>query len=387
MAFGNISTFYLPTAANAGASQWGTDVRKLLDSADAGTTATSITNHGTSGTNTRTVDPYTTTTTDADQSLYGWAITPTDMNSVSGAKRAFAAGDHTLTLKLGQSSTAGITAVLNMYAYRVGDAAGGRVRTLLGSGTANAVFTLGVTEITATVAVTLDEVVFEADETIQYSWEITSTGVAITGRTHTFNTGTKTSLATSITTPGLKTLADTTGTATGTGAAAGITGKVLGTDGTSSGSGAAAGVMSARADTTGTAAGSATVAGQASSVAGSTGTAAGTTTVTGLASIVLGTTGTVSVSAAPSDYAPNDEAKAIADIVRHHETGMGVSGATVTLVRDSDGFHAATTTSEGGGAYSFARDTNDPNTYHVYVYYLDGATKIQGVSERGLVPA
>ena len=316
MAFGNISTLYIPTAANAGASQWGTDVRKLLDSADAGSDATTKTNHGTStSASLKTCDPYTTATADLDQSLYGWAITPSDMNSVSGAKRFYPAGNHTLTVRMGHNGSTGVTATLSVSVYRVGNAAGGRVRTLL-AGDANTFDLPALSgEVTATCTVALGEVVFEPDETIQYSCEITCGGIVVVGRIVTFYTGTQTSVVTSISTPTLRVLADTTGTATGTGAATGTSGKVLGTIGASAGAGTASGTGASRADTTGTAAGSGTVAGAGSSVAGTTGTSTGSGTATG----VLGATGAMAGSASGSS------------------TVTGVLGATGGMTGSSSG--------------------------------------------------
>lgn len=294
MAFGNITTLYIPTAANAGSSQWGSDVRKLLDSADAGSDATSKTNQSTGGAVTRTIDPYTTTTTDGTEADYGWAVTPSDMNSVAGARRFFPAGDHVLTARMEQNNILTATGTLFMYVYRVGPAAG-RARTLLGSGSSSVALPAGANEVTATVTVTLPEVVFEVDETVQYSFEFNCAGVTIVGRIVTFYTGTTSAIPTQVTTPKLGVLADTTGTASGSAAATGTTGKVLAGAGSSVSTGEAAGVMSATAGTTGAAAGAVAVDGQGSSVAGTMGSATGSSSATGLTSIVLSGVGTAEV--------------------------------------------------------------------------------------------
>ncbi len=229
MAFGNISTVWIPIAANAGSSQWGTDVRKLLDSADVGASATTITDHGTGGAVTRTFRPYVTTASDYDQSLYGWAITPSDMNSVAGARRFFPAGNHTLTVRMSHSGATAQTGTLSLYAYRVASAAGGRTRTLLGSGSASVSLPALAGAVTATAAFTLSEVIFDPDETVQYSFEFNVAGIVITGETVTFYAGTNTTVNARLDIPRLGVLADTTGTATGTGAASGVTGQVLNT--------------------------------------------------------------------------------------------------------------------------------------------------------------
>jgi hypothetical protein len=294
VAFGNIDAFYFPIAANAGSSLWGTDVRKLLSAADATADATTITDHGTGGAVTRTVDPYSTSTADSDQTLFGWAIAPSDMGSVTGANRFFPAGNHVLTMRMGHSGATGATGTLTMYAYRVGPSPT-FTRTLLGSNTASVALPIAAGEVTATLTLTLAEVVFAADETIQYALEFNVAGITITGRTVTFFTGTQTSVAARLNTPTLGVLADTTGSASGSATVTAVSGKVLGTAGTSAGAGVVAGVMSSTAATTGSAAGVATVAGQGSSVAGTTGTAAGVATVAGQTSIVLGTVGTVEI--------------------------------------------------------------------------------------------
>lgn len=296
MAFGNITTLYLPVTANAGSSQWGTDVRKLLDSADAASDALTKTNHGTGGAITVSADPYTTATADLDQTLYGWAITPADMNSASGAKRFYPAGDHVLTIRMGHNGTTSVTGTLWVYIYRVGPSPG-RTRTLLGNSNAGVNLPITSGEVTAVVTVALPEVVFDVDETVQYSFEFVCAGIAIVGRIATLFTGTQTAVVARVDTPKLGVLADTTGSSSGSVSVDGVSGKVLATIGASTGVGAASGVGASRADTTGTAAGAAVASGQGSSVAGTTGTAAGSGIAAGLASIVLGTVGTVEIGA------------------------------------------------------------------------------------------
>lgn len=87
----------------------------------------------------------------------------------------------------------------------------------------------------------------------------------------------------------------------------------------------------------------------------------------------------------PADFPLNNPTKAIAGTVRD-SAGTPYAGATVQLVRESDGYVAATTTSAADGSYSFARDAADPNTYTVLAWETTG-TPTQGLSARGLVPA
>lgn len=86
----------------------------------------------------------------------------------------------------------------------------------------------------------------------------------------------------------------------------------------------------------------------------------------------------------PIDWAPNNGAKTISGVVRD-SAGTPYVGATVRLVRETDGYIAAATTSTTGGAYSFTRDAADPYTY-VVLAFEDTGTPTQGVSARGLVP-
>lgn len=308
MPFGNLSTLFVPTAANAGASQWGTDVRRLRDVADSAADTTTVTDHGTNGNpQVRTVDPYSTTTDDLDQTLYGFAVAPSDMGSVAGARRFYPAGNHSLTVRVSHNGATSSNANLILYVYRVGPSPG-RTRTLLGSAT-GPTFSLPALsgEVDATVTVALGEIIFEPDETIQYSWELSAVGIAIAGHTVTHILGTATAGTVSrLNTPRLGVLADTTGTVTSGATVSGTGGKVLGTVGSSAGIGSVAGVGASQAASTGAASGSAVVAGQASSLAGTTGSASGSSVTSGIGGKVIGSVGTVQIGSteAPVIYRP-----------------------------------------------------------------------------------
>jgi hypothetical protein len=344
MAFGNITTLYLPIPGSAGSSLWGTDVRKLLSAADVTGDATTAFDHGTStSASTRTADPYTTTVADLDQTLYGWAVAPSDMNSVAGALRFYPAGNHVSTFTMSHDGATGVTGILTMYVYRVGPAAG-RTRTLLGSNTANVVLPALSGSVTATVTVALGEIVFAVDETIQYSFEFNCTGIVITGRVARMFAGNDGGPLSRVDTPKLGVLADTTGTATGSGAASGTGGKVLGTEGSASGTGTASGTGASRADTTGSASGAVTVTGLGSSVAGTTGTATGTGTASG----VLGATGAMTGDASGSGTAAGvlGATGAMTGTATGTGTASGVLGATGTTT----GTAAGTATVTGLGS-------------------------------------
>lgn len=178
---------HLPIAANAGSPQsWGTDVRKVLTAAEASQDSTTVCNLGTGGTVTRTCDPYTTTAVDLTQANFGWCITPTDMGAVPGRRRKIPAGNHVLigNVTISTAFTAETRQIL-MFSYKVSSASAGRTRTLLGSTTTNLPLTSGDVNVTLALA----EQIFEADETIQYSFEMNAGGLAVSGRTVAFNTG------------------------------------------------------------------------------------------------------------------------------------------------------------------------------------------------------
>lgn len=291
MPFGNIATFHLPVAGSAGASQWGTDVRKLLDSGNGTADTTTVCNHGTNtAQQNRTCDPYSTSAADLTEADYGWAIAPPDMNSVAGAKRYFPAGNHVLQGRMSTNSLIDVNATFKLAAYRVASAAGSRARTLLSSVTR--AITIANAGSNISVALNLPEIIFEPDETIQYSFENQTPGTLVTGKTTTFHTGLSGGQACRIVTPGLKTLADATGSSSGAASASGVGAKVLGTEGASSGAASASGIGAARADTTGSSSAAATVGGSLSAVAGTTGSSSGAATADAVGAAVGSMTGT-----------------------------------------------------------------------------------------------
>ena len=299
MPFANLTTLYLPSLGGAGSSLWGSDVRQLLDASDAINSADTKTDHGTgTGQSVRTLDPYTTTVGDGTEANYGWAVTPSDMNSVSGALRFFPAGNHILSIRTASNQAmTSAQATYTMYIYRVGPSPT-FTRTLIASAS-GAAFNYGAianTYRTETVTVACPEIVLEAGETIQYSVEQSCAGVAVVGRINTHDTGTQGGNAIQIITPGLKTLAQTDGSSSGIGTASGVTQKIVNTVGSSTGNtGTATGVGASTWSTTGSAAGSGVASGVGNSTAATTGSAAGSATTTGVMGKILATVGTCEV--------------------------------------------------------------------------------------------
>lgn len=295
MAFGLVSTLYFPdTSANSvGTFDWGTDIRKLITTALGSSANSTQMNVSTGGAVTRTFDPFSTSTADLDQTLYGWAIQVADMGSATGALRFFPAGNHTMTATMNQSTVLSVAGTVTMYVYKVG-AAPGRTRTLIASNSAAVTWPATGSFVTATVTVACPAITFAVDETIQYSFELNAAGT-IGGRIIAFFTGLSNSVQARIDTPELGIVASGVGASSASASTAGAAGIVLGTAGASSASSSAAGTFSARADMAGAATASSSAAAVGSSVAGTVGAAAGAATAAGAASRVLGTVGTAQV--------------------------------------------------------------------------------------------
>lgn len=291
MALANgVQTFFLPVTASAGASMWATDVRKVIYTADAGADSTTIGDFGTGGQVIRTCDPYTTTTADLAQDLYGWAVTPADL-TVTGYKRLFVAGNWVATARIVTSAVLGTNTSFTLYLYKVGTAGASRARTLIGSATATAV-SVGTTATTFTATLAAAEVLLAEDESVQFSYELNSGGAAVTGRLVTFYTGTQGGVQIKVDSPALRTVIDFTGSSAGTSTASGVTGKVLPTTGTSASTSTAPGVLGAIKGVVGSAASTSTAPGVLAAVKGVVGTAAASSAANGSMAAVKGFTGT-----------------------------------------------------------------------------------------------
>lgn len=301
MAFANgLTTFYLPTTPNAGASLRGTDVRKLLDSADSGSDATTQTSHGTGGATARELDPYTNNNGSLAVANYGWMVDATDMGATPTKKRIIFAGDHTATLRTTSNQVGGVSN-FTLYAYRIGPAPS-RTATLLGSQT-GADFNYGVVPNayrTETVTLNLPEIVLEDDETIQYSLACNSPGVVVVGRTNSHNTGTQGGVAIRIDHPGLGTLVETTGTAAGGSSASAQAANIMAANGSGSGTSAASASVGGIAGTTGESTGAATATAEVGAVSAATGAASGSSQATAATALIKATVGTSEVGSGGS---------------------------------------------------------------------------------------
>jgi hypothetical protein len=87
------------------------------------------------------------------------------------------------------------------------------------------------------------------------------------------------------------------------------------------------------------------------------------------------------------DWPLNAPLKHISGVIRNSDGTVFTGGATVALVRTSDGRTVATTTSDlTTGAYSFARGGDDPNTYQVTAGETSTTPTQHGATDSGLTP-
>ncbi len=90
---------------------------------------------------------------------------------------------------------------------------------------------------------------------------------------------------------------------------------------------------------------------------------------------------------APADPPVTVPDRAIRGYVRNSDGTIFYGGATVQLIRDSDGYICGTVTSSiYDGSYVFPRDHTDTATYHVQGFATVAGTPEQDITERGLVP-
>lgn len=186
-----------------------------------------------------------------------------------------------------------------------------------------------------------------------------------------------------------------------------VTGATHALAGSSAGASGTAGSLTVAISLAGTSAGVSTAQGSTNLTIPLNGSSTGVSATTGALDVssgsvvheLAGTTGGVSSAAGslsmqwalvgatgtgPTDWPVTTPTKAVAGVVRD-AGGTPYAGATVKLIRESDGFLCQTTTSAGDGTYSFARDAFDPHTYYV-VAFEDTGTPTQGISARALVP-
>lgn len=390
-------TFYPHTTNWDGTDPASGDVVKLLETLPALVTTSSC-EFGTSGAKTITVDPYTSgrTTTGLD-SGFGWAIdidgSSDAMDSTATAKRWIKTGAWVFQGTLLSTTTLGVPAAsaaactVGMNVYRVA-ASPSTTRTLLFSDSVNAGIVSGTGTGWSRTTASQSEIVLEAGETIQVTYTLACTG-QLGGLIIQFRTGdqlTTDDTLFTVPSPGIRTLGEGVGAASGVGTVDGVGGKILATVGSSTGTSTVTGVLGATGSMTGTAAGSSTVTGVLGATGSMEGTAAGTGTAAGVGGKILGTVGTVTIGAASGDYSGSDPTFSLTGTILT-TAGAPIEGATVKLFRQSDDLMVASTTSAADGSYSFTRDSQDPYSYYVLSYEPIANPQTHGTSDRDLVPS
>lgn len=371
---------------------YGTTIKKNLESAPAANSATTCTWSAT-GAQTRTKIPLAGTTTASDTSSdNGWGFNnggADGLGSATGAERWIKAGVWNFSVSYTLNAPAllaTIACTVTARVYRV--ASGGGARTLL--------FTAASANFSATGVVTWSsaaqpEYVLGPGETIHVGFTAVSaaTNNAITGTVATVlttNLGADTWFE--VPSPGVRTLARADYALTGAGTLAGAASRVLGTVGSLAGSGTLVGTVTARFAGVFALTGSGTANVAGSSVAGTVFALSGSTALTGRLTRILSARYDMSTAppGADPDYPVVTATKAIAGVVRNHETGATVEGVTVRLFRTSDELLCQVTTTAADGSYSFVRDAADPYLYYVTAQHDAGGGQVHGISDRGVAP-
>lgn len=160
---------------------WGTDVRRLEESADTNNTASQTNHPNAAGTTFITLDPLTVRTSQTDErTLYGWAwnedVGAYAMDSETGARRTVPAGDWvfdwTVTVPQAGGTTGTIDVDFSASVYRV--ASGGGSRTLLfQTGQSSQVSSTGLSgAVSGTCSEThsASQIILEAGETLHVAY-------------------------------------------------------------------------------------------------------------------------------------------------------------------------------------------------------------------------
>lgn len=371
------STFYPSTTDQDFTASGEVDIRKLVESVG-GADNTTVASFGT-GAAEIILDPYTTrsTTGTAAAPNLGWAINrdgsdgmavPTPPAGIDSAERFIAAGDWTFNCRLGVA-----LAVTGTYRVRV------RVYKVSSTGSRSLVFgpvnTGTTTPVVAgsnvSVTTTQSEVTFAEDETLLVSYAIEKTNTTATSESVQFR------------------LNDTLGNDCEVILPAGIRTRYA-EEIEVSGVGTSlldplAAALSRQVDAVGTATMTrSVVAAKSVSVTG-VGTASRSLAITPNA-ITVDAVGTVSgriqlpLDELPGggDFVGNDPNASVTGTV-YGEDGSPAAGATVLLFRQSDNLFIASDLTDSEGAYSFTRDTADPNEYYTIAFASDTS---HGTSDR-----
>ncbi|HEX4843184.1 MAG TPA: hypothetical protein VFV57_05895 [Limnobacter sp.] len=290
---------------------WGTDVRKLAETAQALNSTTICSHPNSAGTTSITLDPLTTSTTQSDiRDALGWAVNEQGadgMESTSTRKRRIRAGDWVFTMRLGLptagTATGTLTGSFSARVYRVGPSPTFTRTLLFTTGDSTTVQSTGLAAATGTCTVTqtgVSEIVLEAGETIHVGFLSKVVQVAgLLGATvagiATWHIGTQGGVDPSVNPPAIDTITEMVGSATGLGTAAASAAQVKPTVASATGLGTAQGVLGSIASTVGAATGVGVAAGTLAAVKEFAGAAQGVGIADGKMAKVAGFTGTVDI--------------------------------------------------------------------------------------------
>lgn len=379
-----VDTFY-PSSTDQDFTATGeVDIRKLsetLGSSD-NTTIASVTDAAAE----IVLDPYTTrsTTGTTDAPNLGWAINrdgadgmavPTPPAGVDTAERFIAAGTWTFNSRLGVSLLSIANVRLRIRVYRV--ASDGSRTLLFGPINSNTV-TPTVVGVDVAATSSQSEITFSEDETllVSYAIEKTNTGLGTGGSNVELRLNDGIGNDTEIILPaGIRTRYAETRQVNAVGTAIRDPQQVD-VARTVNGVGTASMSRTVTASRTITVNGVGTVT-RANAITKAPITVNGVATVSGRIE--------VPIDEIPDDgdFSGSDPTAAVAGTVYDEDQAIAV-GATVLLFRQSDNLFIGSTITDAAGAYSFTRDTADPNEYYVVAFVSDTS---HGSSNRSLAPA
>lgn len=292
---------------------WGTDVRKLAETAQALNSTTICSHPNSAGTTQITIDPLTTSTTQSDiRDALGWAVNEAGadgMESTANYKRRIRAGDWVFTMRLGLpiagTTTGTLTGSFSARVYRVGPSPTFTRTILFTTALSTTVQSTGLAAATNTCTVTqagVAEIVLQAGETIHVG--ILSNVVQVAGLVGatvagiaTWHVGTQGGVDPSVNPPAIDTITEFTGTSAGSSTAQALAARVLPVQGSAAGMATTSGSLGTIASTVGSSAGIATVAGTLAAVKGFSGSAAGVATAQARMATIKGFVGTAEVGA------------------------------------------------------------------------------------------
>ena len=202
----NLAAFYISGDESdvGSALGWGTNIRRLLSSANPASGIAAVSQHGTGGTTTRLINPYTNSaTTGANDGDYGWAVDPVDMGSGPESRRYIPAGDHTFNLVFQRTAGSQTGSAVSVKIWRVASAANSYALTEFASGSTS--FNSSTSNVTVNFAVACPRIDFGDSETIAYTFQESVSGATFVGNNMRFRGGTVSGEEVKITHPGLRT--------------------------------------------------------------------------------------------------------------------------------------------------------------------------------------